>query len=130
MATILDAVGGKIPSTVQAESLLPLAQGVGRGYPRAAFASQYELAYVLRAENYKIWVGAKGIPRLYDLAQGERKDVATDRPLASRWLTDALSTFLTYQHLWRQARWGSPTNATAAMATDLESGTARPIAAQ
>jgi arylsulfatase A-like enzyme len=127
MATVLDAVGAPLPDTVQGGSLLPLAQGVGQGYPRPAFASQYELAHAMRSERYKLRVGGKGAT-LYDLesAQGERGNVAAQRPLALRWLTDALSTFLVYQSRWRQSRWGVATNQLAAMPAELEQGQAPP----
>ncbi|MBK8481186.1 MAG: sulfatase [Proteobacteria bacterium] len=126
LATIVDALDGKVPEAVQVASLLPLSQGVGRGYPRPGFASQYELAHVLRLENYKVWVGGKGEPRLFDLSQpsGERTDVAAGHPLATRWLTDALGTLLTYQDRWRQSRWGVASNHLAALPDDLEQGRA------
>ncbi|PIE18048.1 MAG: hypothetical protein CSA65_06340 [Proteobacteria bacterium] len=124
MATILDAVGAPIPDTVQAGSLLPLAQGVGRGYPRPLYATQYELAHTMRIGRYKMWVGGKGKPRLYDIASrlAEKKSVVDKHPLATRLLTDALSTFLVYQRRWRQGRWGVPNNHSANFAADLESG--------
>jgi hypothetical protein len=125
MATILDAVGAKIPDTVQAASLLPLAQGVGRGYPRPRYASQYELARAMRLGRYKMWVGGKGEPRLYDMESRrwpEGKRLEKKQPLATRLLTDALSTFLVHQNRWRQSRWGVANNHLAAFPEDLESG--------
>jgi choline-sulfatase len=133
MATILDALGGSIPEAVQVASLLPLSQGVGRGYPRPAFASQYELAHTLRLEDYKVWVGGKGEPRVFDLGapSGERTEVTTARPLATRWLTDALGTLLIYQDRWHQSRWGVASNHLPALADDLERGRMpAPIAAR
>jgi len=124
MATILDAVGAPIPETVQAASLLGLAQGVGAEYPRPAYATQYELAYTMRLRDLKLRVGSKGA-RLFDMASAAREhaNVAARRPLPVRWLTDALSTFLVYQDRWRQGRWGVPSNQLAAAAEDLEQGT-------
>ena len=130
MPSILDALGAPIPERVQGESLLALAQGVGRGYPRPAFASQYELAHVMRMRDWKIWVGGKGEPRLYDLKKDtwEQTDVADKNPMAVRWLSDALSTFLIYQSRWRVLRWGVSSNHLPAFADDLEKGTApKPI---
>ncbi len=130
MATVLDALGVPIPADVQAESLLPLAQGVGRGYPRALFASQYELAYTMRIGRYKMWVGGQGIPRLFDmtlpLKAREKKNVAVKHALVTRELTDALSTFLIYQRRWRQSRWGMPNNQASAFSRDLERGEGPP----
>lgn len=124
MPTILDALGAPIPDVVQGESLLPLAQGVGTGYPRPSFASQYELAHTIAIERYKLRAGGRGDVRLFDLAskEGEHKEISGARPLATRWLTDALSTFLTYQRGWRSMRWGVASNHTAALPADLETG--------
>jgi arylsulfatase A-like enzyme len=124
MASVLDAIGAPIPDTVQGESLLPLAQGIGAGYPRPSIATQYELAHAIRLERWKLWTGGKGEPMLFDLEsrQGEHHDIAVNRPLEVRWLGDALGTFLVYQDRWRKARWGVASNGTAALAEDLETG--------
>jgi len=125
MASILDAVGAPIPQKVQAASLLPLTHGVGAGYPRPAYATQYELAHTIRLRDYKLRAGGKDV-RLYDLASEakEHKNVKDQHPTVTRWLTDALSTFLIYQSQWRQARWGIFSNHLAAAAEELERGTA------
>jgi arylsulfatase A-like enzyme len=124
MPTILDALGTPIPDHVQGESLLPLAQGIGTGYPRPSIASQYELAHTIQLERWKLWVGGKGVPKLYDLesTDKEHKEVAAERPQATRWLTDALSTFLVYQDSWRSSRWGVASNHRGAFPDLLESG--------
>jgi arylsulfatase A-like enzyme len=124
MPTILDALGAPIPDHVQGESLLPLAQGIGSGYPRPSIASQYELAHTIQLERWKLWVGGKGVPKLYDLESSEKehKEIAEVRPQATRWLTDALSTFLIYQESWRNSQWGVASNHRATMPDELESG--------
>jgi arylsulfatase A-like enzyme len=124
MPTILDAIGGTIPDTVQGESLLPLAQGIGTGYPRPSIASQYELAHAMRLERWKLRIGGKGEAELWDLdsKKGEHAEIAVSHPNEVRWLTDALSTWLTYQDRWRSTRWGVASNHTAALAEDLETG--------
>jgi arylsulfatase A-like enzyme len=130
MPTILDALGADIPDRVQGESLMALAQGVGRGYPRPAFASQYELAHTVRLRDWKLRVGGKGVPRMFDLSKDrwEKNDLNGKVPLATRWLTDSLSTFLLYQHRWRSLRWGVASNHKPAFSDDLENGTApKPI---
>jgi len=126
MPTILDALGAPIPERVQGESLLPLSQGLGRGYPRPAIASQYELAHTIRLRDWKLRVGGKGVPRVFDLStdRWEKKDIAGERPLATRWLSDALSTWLMHQSRWRNLRWGVASNHLPALADDLENGTA------
>jgi hypothetical protein len=129
MPTILDAIGAPIPDTVQAESVLPLTHGVGCGYPRPSIATQYELAHTIRLERYKLWIGGKGDVRLYDLESkaGEHDEIAHRTPLATRWLTDALSTFMVYQAGWRSLRWGVASNHKAALAEDLEADRLIPI---
>ncbi len=124
MPTLLDAIGAPIPETVQGESLLPLAQGIGAGYPRPAIASQYELAHAMRLERWKLRVSGVGRSELFDLEskQGEHRELSGERPLEVRWLTDALSTWLTFQDRWRSLRWGVASNHTAALPDDLESG--------
>jgi arylsulfatase A-like enzyme len=125
MPTILDAIGATIPEAVQGESLLPLAQGIGTGYPRPALSTQYELAHAIRLERWKMWVGGKGEPMLFDLEskRGEHNEIAVNHPVETRWLTDALSTFLVYQDRWRSLRWGVPSNLSPTFADDLEAGT-------
>jgi len=129
MPTILDAIGASIPETVQGESLLPLAQGVGTGYPRPSIATQYELAHTIRLEQYKLWIGGRGDVRVFDLESkaAEHREIGEAHPLATRWLTDALSTFMTYQYGWHARRWGVASNQTAQMAADLEAGKIKPI---
>lgn len=124
MPTLLDAIGAPIPDTVQGESLLPLAQGIGAGYPRPAIASQYELAHAMRLERWKLRVSGVGRVELHDLEskEGEHRELSAARPLEVRWLTDALSTWLTYQARWRSLRWGVASNHTAALPDDLEAG--------
>src|SRR5262249_56918421 len=106
LPTLIDALGMGAPEDVQGASLVPLAQGVGRGYPRGAVASQFESAWALRLFGWKARVGASGVPALYRLADDpyEKKDLAAARPLERRWLTDVLSTFLLHQKEWRKSR--------------------------
>src|SRR6185436_8931301 len=80
LPTIADAVGGKIPADVQGESLIPLAQGEGAGYPRPAIASQYELAHSMRLGRWKLWVGGSGQTKLHDAASdpGEQQELSTE----------------------------------------------------
>ncbi|HKA89248.1 MAG TPA: sulfatase [Haliangiales bacterium] len=122
LPTLLDAAGFGAPEDAQGASLLPLAHGVGRGYARAAVSSQFEVAHAVRLGRWKLRVSSNGVPALFDLVDdpGERRDVAASRPVERRLLTDALSTFLVYQKLWKKARWGTASNALPALADDLE----------
>jgi arylsulfatase A-like enzyme len=122
LPTLLDAIGFRPPEEAQGASLLPLAAGVARGYPRPAIASQFESAHAMRLGRWKLRVTGNGVPTVYDLVDdpGERRDLAGSRPVERRWLTDVLSTFLVYQKLWKKTRWGVPSNALPAFAEDLE----------
>jgi arylsulfatase A-like enzyme len=120
--TIADALGQPPIADAQGESLIPLAQGVGRGYPRPSIASQYEFAHAMRLFNWKARVAGSGVPTVYNVVEDpyEKKDLAADRPLERRFLTDSLSTFLVYQKRWKKTRWGVASNASRQFADDLE----------
>ena len=122
LPTITDALGLKAPTDAQGESLIPLAQGVGAGYPRPAIASQYELAYTMRLGHYKLWVGGSGDVRLFDAAAdpGEAHELSVEKPTERRFVTDALSIWMAYQSKWKKSRWGVASNHKPALATDLE----------
>jgi arylsulfatase A-like enzyme len=122
LPTLLDAMGKPAPPEAQGESLIPLAQGVGRGYPRPSIASQYEFAHAMRLAGWKVRVAGSGVPLLYHVDDDpyEKKDLAAERPLERRLLTDALSTFLVYQRNWKKGRWGVASNHAAALPADLE----------
>lgn len=120
--TVLDALGKSIPAEMQGESLLPLIQGVGRGYPRPALSTQYEESHAMRLGGWKMFVPAAASPRLYDTSAdpNERKDLANDRPLEKRALADSLYTFLAYRKEWRKSTWGVPSNQKPGAALALE----------
>jgi arylsulfatase A-like enzyme len=122
LPTLIDALGGKIPAEMQGESLIGLAQGVGRGYPRPSVSSQYEDALAMRLGDWKIVIRSGGQVRVFDCVKDhlEKSDLAATRPVERRFLTDAMSTFLLYQKEWHKRRWGVASNQTAQMAEDLE----------
>jgi len=122
LPTIADALGQKLPDSAQGESLIPLAQGVGRGYPRPAVASQYELAHAMRLGRYKLWVGGSGDTRFNDVIVDplEEKDVSKERPLERRFVTDAMGLWMAYQTKWKKTKWGVASNLKPAFADDLD----------
>jgi arylsulfatase A-like enzyme len=122
LPTILDALGQRAPPDAQGESLIPLAQGEGEGYPRPAISSQYELAHTMRLGAWKLWVGGSGEVRLYDAEHdaGETHELSTTRPIERRFVTDALSLWMAYQSRWKKARWGVASNHLPQLAADLE----------
>lgn len=122
LPTITDALGVPTPKDVQGESLLPLSQGQGSGYPRPAIASQYELAHTMRLGRYKLWVGGSGQIKLYDGQDdpGEQKELTAEQPIAYRFIADAMGLWMAYQGQWKKQRWGVASNQKAEFAADLE----------
>ncbi len=122
LPTIYDALGQKPVDEWQGESLLPLAQGRGRGYPRPSITSQYEFAWAMRLGGWKVRVAGSGVPDLFHVAKDplERTRLTDDRPVERRFLTDAFSLFLANQKVWRKRVHGVASNMTAAGAEALE----------
>jgi arylsulfatase A-like enzyme len=122
MSTVLDAIGMPLPAGPQGAPLAPLAQGVGRGWPRPSYASQYEYAHAMRIGRWKIRVGPRGVPLIGDMTAdpGEAKDAAPTHPIERRMLTDNLGMFLAIRTQWQKAAWGVVSNVTAAGARALD----------
>ena len=122
LPTILDALGVPIPDSMQGESVLPLAEGIGAGYPRPAIASQYELAHTMRLGKYKLWVGGSGDVHLWDAANDakEDKDLVNSRPVEKRALTDAMGLWMANRNQWKKRKWGVASNLSPGFAADNE----------
>jgi arylsulfatase A-like enzyme len=127
MPTVLAAIGAPVSDGPQGAPLAPLAQGLGRGWARPSYASQYEYAHAMRIGRWKVRVGARGTPLVGDMAAdpGETKDVAAGHPIERRMLTDNLGMFLAIRTQWRKAEWGVVTNVTPAGACALDEVSAR-----
>jgi arylsulfatase A-like enzyme len=124
LPTILDAIGGKASPDFQGESVIPLAQGEGVGYPRPAIASQYELAHTMRLGRWKLWVGGSGDTRLFDAVgdSAEAHELSVEKPYERRFVSDALGVWMAYQGKWKKSRWGVASNHKRALADELEAG--------
>lgn len=122
LPTILDALGQPVFASAQGESLVPLAQGIGRGWPRPSYASQYEYAHAMRVGRWKIRVSNRGVAVINDFVAdpSELKDYATIRPIERRMLTDYLGLFLALRKQWKKSAWGVVTNISAAGAAALD----------
>jgi arylsulfatase A-like enzyme len=120
LPTLADALGQPAPRG-QGGSLVALAQGIGRGYVRPSYASQYEYAHAMRVGSWKIWIDRKEVVRLYDLAADpdERSPVA-DRPIERRFMTDLFQLFLAHRKTWSKRRWGVVSNMSPAAADELD----------
>lgn len=110
--TVLDALGQAAPQDLQGASLLPLAHGIGQGYPRPSVATRSGLLYGVRLDRYKMIVKRQGERRLYDLETDptEQKDVIAEKPLAARFVADAAGLFIHYEKEWKKAEWGVASN--------------------
>jgi arylsulfatase A-like enzyme len=122
LPTVLDALGKPIPEALQGASLLPLAHGVGRGYPRPSFSSQYEWYHCMRIAGWKMRVGRSGIPELYHVQKDplEKNVLTAERPIERRFMTDAFALFLLHQKVWKKSRWGVASNMSAQAARELD----------
>lgn len=122
LPTMLDALGQPLFPAAQGSSLIPLAQGIDRGWPRPSYASMYEYAHAMRLGRWKIRVANTGIPVIEDLVEdsGETKDYAKVRPIERRMLTDNLGLFLALRKQWKKSAWGVVSNITTQGAAALD----------
>jgi hypothetical protein len=103
-----------------------LSQGIGRGYPRPAISTQYGYHHVMSLGGWKIWARKKKKEhqrvRVYDLTNDydERTNVAVERPIETRFLTDPLGIYLPFRAKWRKSEWGVASNMKAQAALDLD----------
>lgn len=119
--TMADALGIEPDENWQGESLIPLAQGVGRGYPRLSMASKYENAHVGRMGRWKLHAVGGSRVELFDVVEepAEKTNVAADKPVALRLVADALWLLRVNNAEWKKSRWGNPANVSAAFAADM-----------
>jgi arylsulfatase A-like enzyme len=122
LPTVLEAVGAPAAPQAQGRSLIPLAQGAGRGWAQPSYSSMFEYAHAMRIGRWKMRVPPSGVPLVHDLVEDpiERADVATARAVERRMLTDNLGMFLALRAAWRKGEWGVTTNVTAEGAAALD----------
>jgi arylsulfatase A-like enzyme len=122
LPSLLTSLGRPLFDTAQGQPLEPLAQGVGRGWPRPSYASMYEYAHAMRIGRWKVRVGTTGVPVVGDFIEDplETKDYASIRPIERRMLTDNLGLFLATRVQWKKVSWGVTTAITPAGAAALD----------
>jgi arylsulfatase A-like enzyme len=116
LPTFADALGLEPDPEWQGESLIPLAHGVSRGYPRMSIASLYGRAHAGRAGPWKLRAQGRETPQLFNVGEEpeEKTDVVDDYPFARRFVADALWTLRTHNVAWNKREWGNAANMRAA----------------
>jgi arylsulfatase A-like enzyme len=122
LPTMLDVLRAPALDAAQGATLVPLANGFGRGWARPSYASMYEYAHAMRIGRWKMRVGPAGVPIVADLVADpdEMKDLSPTRPVERRMLTDNLGLFLALRKQWDKRDWGVTTNITAQGAAALD----------
>jgi len=121
--TIADALGVQVDPEWQGESLIPLTQGVNRGYARLSFNSMYEDQHAGRIGPWKVRVSGGGNLRVFDLGTDpkEMKDLAgqPSAAIGSRMVLDAVWLMRQWNPEWKKAQWGNAANVSARFAADM-----------
>lgn len=121
--SLADALGVQMDAEWQGQSLIPLTQGVGGGYPRLSFTSMYEDAHGARLGHWKVRVSGGSNLRVYDLKADpdEMKDLAGEptAEIGGRAVLDPLWLLRTFNLEWKKSQWGNAANVTARLAQDL-----------
>jgi arylsulfatase A-like enzyme len=122
LPSMLSAIDKPALPAAQGDALEPLAQGIGKGWARPSYASQYEYAHAMRIGRWKARVGYSGVPLIDDLVDdpGETHDLTATHPVERRMLTDDLGLFLALRTKWQKSSWGVVTAMTPAGAAALD----------
>jgi hypothetical protein len=120
LPSILNALGKPL-GDLQGAPLEPLAQGIGRGWPRATYASAGEDMHAMQIGRWKI-TNERGTETIHDLVADpdETRNWIADRPVERRMLEDALGLFLALRSAWKKSAWGVVSNMTAEGAAALD----------
>jgi arylsulfatase A-like enzyme len=117
---VADALGVPLDAEWQGESLIPLTQGIGTGYPRMSMTSMYEDAHGARIGKWKVRVSGGGATRVFDMvADYDEKHELTEATIGARLVLDPLWLFRTFNLEWKKSQWGNAANVTARFAQDL-----------
>lgn len=114
--TLADALGQKADKEWQGQSLIPIANGAGAGYPRMSMASMYERAHAARMGSWKLRIAGGKTPELYNVSKDplQRKNIVAKHPITRRFLADPLWILRSFNMDWRKSAWGNAANVSAA----------------
>jgi arylsulfatase A-like enzyme len=109
--TLVDAIGGERPDSLQGKSVLPLVYKTTGDYPEPAIATSYLTHYGVQMREWKLYLKKSGY-RLFDRKNDvlEKTDVAADHPLESRWLIDSTAWFRANRDTWDKTQHGAASN--------------------
>ncbi|HTJ42696.1 MAG TPA: sulfatase [Kofleriaceae bacterium] len=121
--TIADALGVAMDPEWQGVSLIPLANGIGRGYPLMSVSSMYEDAHGPRISHWKMKIAGGNTPRLYDLSHDpdEMKDLwgQASAEIGARAVLDPVWMLRAFNLDWKKSQWGNEANVSSRFASDL-----------
>jgi arylsulfatase A-like enzyme len=121
--TIADALGVQQDAEWQGETLIPLTEGVGRGYPRLSFQSMYEDSHGGRILHWKARISGGNTPKVYDLStdKAEMKDLwgKDEAAIGARAVLDPMWILRSWNKDWKKAQWGNAANVSARFAADM-----------
>jgi arylsulfatase A-like enzyme len=121
--TVADALGVPMDPEWQGQSMIPLAQGVGRGYPRMSVSSMYENAHGPRIGHWKMRLSGAGAPRLYDFSKDpdEMHDLwgQASAEIGARAVLDPVWLWRSFNLEWKKSEWGNADDVSARFASDL-----------
>jgi arylsulfatase A-like enzyme len=121
--TIAEALGVAADPQWQGVSLIPLANGVGRGGQRLAMSSMYEGSHAGRIGPWKVRAPGSGKPEVYNLTTDEAE--LTDlygqpsSAIGTRLILDPLWMLRQWNREWKKVQWGNAANVSSRFAADL-----------
>lgn len=121
--TVAEALGVAADPQWQGVSLIPLANGVGKGGQRMAMSSMYEGSHAGRIGPWKVRAPGSGKPEVYNLDSddAELKDLygQPGAAIGARLILDPLWMLRQWNREWKKAQWGNAANVSSRFATDL-----------
>ncbi|MCA9562070.1 MAG: sulfatase, partial [Myxococcales bacterium] len=112
ISTIADLLGLEPDEGAQGRSLVPLAYGVGAEYPQPAFSQMAGRRFTMSLADWKVVWDSSGGRELYNTRTDptSQTDVASENPVALRFISDSMGLFLPFRDEWKKRTWGVASN--------------------